>query len=347
MNILVSINCITYNHEKYIAEAIESFLMQKTNFGFEILIHDDASTDRTSDIIMEYEKRYPDIIKPIFQKENQLSLGIKGISYKYNHKRAIGKYIAMCEGDDCWADPYKLQKQVDYMEEDPDCTFCFHNAFVIDENHINSNRLVIPWMLENRDYFGNGESRRYSAGELQLLGFIPTASFIFPKYVLDNPPEWYFESPVGDNPLKLIASSFGNAYYMKEPMCFYRFNVPNSATTKWKKGSKDKEIELCKKFVMMLDNFNKWSNFKYDKEIDEAKKTWEFQLAISKNTMDFKNDRYTKHYNYLSKNYKLKLHIRYYLPKIYTGLSNLKDILKKNYYIKNNMGEIECKSKFH
>jgi len=100
---LVSICCLTYNHAPYIRDAIEGFLMQKTNFPVEILIHDDASTDGTADIIREYETRYPDIIKPIYQTENQYSKGVK-ISWEYQFSRARGKYIALCEGDDYWTD---------------------------------------------------------------------------------------------------------------------------------------------------------------------------------------------------------------------------------------------------
>lgn len=102
--VMVSINCITYNQEEYIAKAIDSFLMQKTDFKYEILIHDDASTDNTANIIREYQEKYPDIIKPIYQKENQYSQGIKRVDYKFNYSRANGKYIAICEGDDYWTD---------------------------------------------------------------------------------------------------------------------------------------------------------------------------------------------------------------------------------------------------
>ena len=116
---LVSISCITYNHCKYIKDAIEGFLMQRTNFPIEILIHDDASTDGTTDIIREYEQKYPDIIKPIYEKENQWNKGRRG-SLVFNVPRAKGKYIAFCEGDDYWTDPYKLQKQVDFLEENPE-----------------------------------------------------------------------------------------------------------------------------------------------------------------------------------------------------------------------------------
>ncbi|MDR0745463.1 MAG: glycosyltransferase [Mediterranea sp.] len=116
--ILVSISCVTYNHEAYIRDCIDGFLMQKTNFKFEILIHDDASTDGTAGIIREYERKYPGLIKPIYQVENQYSQGIN--PGRINSDRAIGKYIAYCEGDDYWTDPLKLQKQADFLENNPE-----------------------------------------------------------------------------------------------------------------------------------------------------------------------------------------------------------------------------------
>src|SRR5690606_34510298 len=103
-NILVSISCLTFNHEKYIRRCLEGFIRQKTEFPFEVLIHDDASTDKTSDIIKEYEVDFPHLLKPIYQTENQYSKGIS-ISSTYNFPRARGRYIAMCEGDDYWTDP--------------------------------------------------------------------------------------------------------------------------------------------------------------------------------------------------------------------------------------------------
>lgn len=108
--IIVSVLCFAYNHEKYIRQAIEGFLMQKTSFGIEILIHDDASTDKTQEIIKEYQEKYPDLVKTVLQTENQYSKGIDVCKFLINI--AKGKYIAFCEGDDYWIDERKLEKQV-------------------------------------------------------------------------------------------------------------------------------------------------------------------------------------------------------------------------------------------
>ena len=122
-NIIVSVLCTAYNHESFIRQCLDGFVMQKTNFRFEAIVHDDASTDGTAAIIREYAEKYPDIIVPIYQTENQYSKKI-GIYKTFLYPKAQGKYIAICEGDDYWTDPYKLQKQVDILENNPDCSFC-------------------------------------------------------------------------------------------------------------------------------------------------------------------------------------------------------------------------------
>ena len=121
----ISICCITYNHVNYIRQCLDGFLIQKCDFEYEILIHDDASEDGTADIIKEYEMKYPNRIKAIYQKENQYSKGTP-IPFVYQFPRAKGKYIAMCEGDDYWTDPYKLQNQVDFLEANPEYSLCCH-----------------------------------------------------------------------------------------------------------------------------------------------------------------------------------------------------------------------------
>lgn len=138
--LMVSIKCFAYNHEKFIRDTLESFVMQKTNFRFEAIVHDDASTDGTAEIIRGYAEKYPDIIKPIYETENQYSKKDGSLS-RIMHEACKGKYVAICEGDDYWIDPYKLQKQVDFLESNQDYVICFHrykqfyqNVLLFDDN---------------------------------------------------------------------------------------------------------------------------------------------------------------------------------------------------------------------
>ncbi len=128
----VSIHCLAYNHEKTIRKTLDGFLMQETNFPIEAIVHDDASTDNTAAIIKEYADQYPHIIKPIFEKENQYSKH-DGSLQKIMHNACRGKYIAYCEGDDYWIDPFKLQKQVDYLEAHPEITYSCCRFYVQNE----------------------------------------------------------------------------------------------------------------------------------------------------------------------------------------------------------------------
>ena len=209
---LVSIVCESYNHEPFIRRCIEGFLMQKTDFPIEILIHDDASTDGSADIIRKYAEKHPDVIKPIYQKENQYSKGVR-IWGNIQFPRAQGKYIAICEGDDYWTDPLKLQKQVDYMEKHPDCTLCFHNA-------------MIHWYDGSRPdklYSDSIEERDYTAVELLKLHNPPTASFFFRSSLLNeyitmrNRPR----IAVGDRPLIMLCAQKGKTHALPDNMSVY------------------------------------------------------------------------------------------------------------------------------
>ena len=149
---LVSICSITYNHAPYIRQCLDGFLMQKTNFKYEIIIHDDASTDGTAEIIKEYVEKYPELITPIFQTENQYSKGIRGMFPRFCFPHAKGKYIAMCEGDDYWTDPLKLQKQVDFLEANPEYVMCSsHFKFLDDKTGVFSNDRM-PNIKEGIEY---------------------------------------------------------------------------------------------------------------------------------------------------------------------------------------------------
>ncbi len=130
--IVVTIRCITYNHEPYIRQCLNGFVMQKTNFKFEAIVHDDASTDGTAAIIAEFAKKYPDIIKPLYETENQYSKR-DGSLQRIMNAHMHGKYIAYCEGDDYWIDPLKLQKQVDFLETNPEYVLCYTDFNILDQ----------------------------------------------------------------------------------------------------------------------------------------------------------------------------------------------------------------------
>lgn len=170
---LLSIVNNTYNHEGFIAAAIEGFLMQKTTFKVEILIHDDASTDRTAEIVREYEKKYPTLILPIYQTTNQYSQGIHP-SNAYQIPRANGKYIAICEGDDYWTDPLKLQKQVDFLEANQDYV-------AVAENGIWKDLITNKERLFNKD-----ADHDVAIEELIIKRRFPTASVVFRKSAIEN-----------------------------------------------------------------------------------------------------------------------------------------------------------------
>ncbi|RNF39526.1 glycosyltransferase family 2 protein [Planococcus salinus] len=267
--VMVSIICTSYNHGEFIAEAIESFLMQKTDFAFEILIHDDASTDHTAQIIREYEKKYPDLIKPIYQNENQYSQGV--LVELINHERAKGKYIAVCEGDDYWTSPYKLQKQVDYMESHPECSMCVHAASKVSAK---SHKVVAPIRPSKRD-------KVFSVAEVIEGGggLFATNSIMYSKEKVLKMPSFYMNATVGDYPLVIYSALQGTIFYMDENMSAYRVEV-NGSWTNTEVSNIENKIKHYDDIADMLDEINRYTNFRYHEVIERTKKRDRFFLLL-------------------------------------------------------------------
>jgi glycosyltransferase involved in cell wall biosynthesis len=167
---LVSIICTVYNHEPFLRQCLDGFVMQKTNFKFEAIVHDDCSTDGSAAIIREYAEKYPDIIKPIYEEENQYS---KGTLDKVINPYLKGKYIALCEGDDYWTDPLKLQKQVDFLETHKDYSLicgrykCYNYSSKIWKTDS-------FWSRTNRDVlFKDKEGVTFQYEDLENYGWLP------------------------------------------------------------------------------------------------------------------------------------------------------------------------------
>lgn len=216
-NVMVTIRCLVYNHEPYVRQCLEGFVMQKTNFRFEAIVHDDASTDGTVAIILEYAEKYPNIIKPIFQKENQYKKNFEVIRQVMD-EHTQGKYIALCEGDDYWTDPYKLQKQVDFLEANSEYSMCFANAIEHWEDGTKEDKC-----------FSNVEDRDYTGIEIYKKWTIPTASVLCRREIIFS--ERYKEITAnknfifGDTILALTCCEFGKIRGMSDVVSVYRKHV--------------------------------------------------------------------------------------------------------------------------
>lgn len=260
--IMVSICCITYNQKEYIRDALEGFLSQKTNFSYEVLIHDDASTDGTAEIIADYGARFPDIIKPVLQTENQYAKGFTNISGTYNFPRAKGKYIAMCEGDDYWTSPDKLQRQVDYLEANPGCSLVFHSARVEVQGRALTERIMRPY---------RGRRIVMPREIIDKTSGYPTASLMFRKKMVETLPDYYVKAPIADIPLQLMAAASGWACYMDRPMCVYRLGGASSWTTLMKQGDYDKkQKEYARAMKQMYQGFDKETGGRFHDMVERA-----------------------------------------------------------------------------
>ncbi|MCF2738802.1 glycosyltransferase [Bacteroides caecigallinarum] len=218
---LVSIHCLVYNHEQYLRQCLDGFIMQKTNFAFEAIVHDDASTDNSAEIIREYADKYPNIIKPIYEIENQYSKkdgSLTKIMNKAFHPDS--KYIAYCEGDDYWIDPYKLQKQVDILESDSNISMVYTNFNTVNE------RGEIEYRERYEKYKKISRSGDLFMRLLFSNNFIMTVTTMYRKEILFSN-KIISQSPVSlDYLVSLTAAGLGNLYYLNEVTSSYR-NAPN------------------------------------------------------------------------------------------------------------------------
>lgn len=223
---LVAIHCLVYNHEPYLRDCFEGFVMQQTNFPFVAIVHDDASTDNSAAIIREYKEKYPNIIQPIYETENQWRKSDGSLSRIMN--AAIddtgAKYVAMCEGDDYWIDPLKLQKQVDFLEANPEYSMCFSNY-----SNANAYGEEIIWPNQEKNI-----KRSYSGdifAELLKANYIQTCTILHRKQILDDE---NFDSRL-DYELALQCALKGKCAFMSEKMSCYRIQPTSIIHTQFSK----------------------------------------------------------------------------------------------------------------
>lgn len=227
--IAVSIYCLAYNHKKYIRDALEGFVNQKTTFRFEAIVHDDASTDGTQEVIREYAEKYPNIIKPVFQKENQYSQGVDIID-NFILPKMRGKYVAICEGDDYWTDPEKLQLQYEAMENHPECTICSHYTRWIDaENGSTGGFFPSRKFPLHEGIVDKSTQMNVAVNDLFHLTSVFLRRPFFDRLCTDCP-EYANIMPVGDIALQLYFAKFGYMFFIDREMATYRRGTAGSWT---------------------------------------------------------------------------------------------------------------------
>lgn len=341
-DIKLSVICTAYNHERYIRECLEGFVRQQTNFSFEVIVHDDASTDRTAKIIKEYEKQYPDIFIPIYQKENTLK---KGINKYQNFFKSIirGKYVAFCEGDDYWDKPDKLQKQYESMEEHPECSICFGRTKCINEDGTPNSR-VIPELR----YYQALQEGVQSASELMsktiLYGLPSHTSCVFiRKEVMDC--ELTYPRDEG---LMRKALLCGDAYFIDEYLSVRRLFSVGNWNSRLILGGDKAIITLNKEMIEIDDYFDQFTKGRYAKEI-RAKRLWRIinlncydhtEAKQLKEKYRYSRDYYTEwKRSYPTMRGSIRFYLFFYIPRlfhIFQQLDHTRWIMLKRRLIKKN-----------
>lgn len=270
MNIKVSVICLAYNHENYIRKCLEGFVIQETNFDFEVLVHDDASSDKTTNIIREYEEKYPQIIKPIYQQTNQYSKGVKIIA-EILMPLVKGKYVAFCEGDDYWTDKYKIQKQFDALEANLDCYMCVgkvrcvrehgeitknqYPMIEIDEGLVPADLLIGTYNFHTSCYFCKTE----------VLRMFYNPDVIFKKWC------------TGDVALLIFFAQAGGVYFIDEYVSCYRQDSIGSWVDRRTNKSR---VEFHKNQIKAWKAYDEFTNFKYHVLLLNAIDRENFKIAL-------------------------------------------------------------------
>ncbi len=290
---LVTICCITYNHAAYIRECLNGFLMQETNFKFEVVIHDDASTDETQGIIKEYCEKYPNVFSPIFQHVNQYSRGIKSIIQTFCVPQFRGKYVAMCEGDDYWIDPYKLQKQVDFLESHPDYGMCYTK--------------VKRYNQQNKKYFDVWGGANETMDKLLIENTIPTLTAVFHKAIYDKYLTEIHPSKrgwlMGDYPIWLYFAQNSKIKFINETTGVYRICTESA--------SHSNDIEKIIRFNNSYHDIRTWYNSRQNtipqEKLDQNQAVLLFNSSVFRSSKE-----YAKLYYKRIENKTPKIRIKYW-----------------------------------
>ncbi|MCX3071629.1 glycosyltransferase [Providencia stuartii] len=300
--VYISCVCITYNHEIYIKDTIDSILAQKSDYRFELIIHDDKSTDKTRDIILEYKEKFPSIIKLILQEENQYSKCPRIIPLTIPY--LSGEYVTICEGDDFWIDELKIQRQVGALNIHKNINICFTPAQSLFSN--GSTKLV-SYHSDQETIFSTDTVIEGGGG------FMPTASIMIRNPILNNLPKWYYTAPVGDYFLQIYASMPSGALYIPNITCVYRINSIGS----WSKQRNSLPLaDIINEGILYTKSFKQLKHYSIKKEIINSEIAKQYTtltlLAIKNNYLSSAKQLIKKSWAYSKKTNKKQI-ILFYL----------------------------------
>ncbi len=319
-NIRVSVFCITYNHGKYLEDALKGFISQVTDFDYEIIIHDDCSTDNTREIIQKYADMYPDIIVPILQQENIHQKGIS-CTLEYMLPLAKGKYIAQCEGDDYWNSEHKLQRQFDYMEKHERCSLVVHKSL----NYYMDTQRFTPFSA----YRVVGDSDIPVEDVIRDHLIFHTSSMFFRKSFFENNLEFLKSHPLFDYTMKFMLATEGEVHIIDEVMSVYRRGVEGAWSVNVV-GDNTKLIAHIKTGIAIMEDINAYREYRYNDMFQNAllgRKFWlEEELG---NFGALKKKPYDELYKKLPLVSKLRLFLRWRLTFLYRPIMILFHGIKK------------------
>lgn len=305
----VSVYCMVYNHEPYLRSAMEGFVSQKTDFDYEVFVHDDASTDGSRAIIEEYADKYPHIIKPIYQNENQFS---KGVEIVDDHilPRMCGKYIAICEGDDYWCDEHKLQLQADFLDANPEYSACVHNSLKLDMlsgsqsvmySHTCDEDILVEDVLEQGGAAFHTSSMMYRT-----------------EYASQRPAFYYVPKSFRDYPLSIQLALNGKIRFINRAMSVYRCCTVGSWTD-MNRHSREVAVNNRLDAIAMLEAVNEYTDYAYRDSIEQAIIFQRYAiLYIEEKYAEMRKAPYTELYKAETRSQRMRMFIKQHFGFIYT-----------------------------
>ena len=257
-NVKASVCIIAYNVEAFIAQALDTALAQRTNFAFEVVVGEDLSQDSTREIIADYHRRYPNLMRPIFREKN---LGMVR-NFAETVRACRGRYIAMLDGDDFWNSPLKLQKQVDFLDSHPECSGCYHNVNILYE--------ADPGLT--RRYYSRPPKPFLYLKDLVGANPICSGSMVFRAGLFKDFPEWYYTMLMQDWPLYLLNAQFGPAGYIDEVLSTYRIHPQSD----WAKLDR---IDTLERRIFAVQKMHAALNLSYDDIVQKEIANLQYKIA--------------------------------------------------------------------